>query len=338
MPVSKNQERRLRILNGMLHARGNTRVSYSTFLEKMKDNELDDGYHLSSKTFNRDIAVLRDEYHAPLQYDKRRHNWYLTDLSWQPDVFWGKFDASKAILSARIASSLLPRKMQSLLQDALGGLLTNNSGKNGKYMDLESFQILSSGGYFVDGNIFLAAYQAWEKRETIVLTYRDSKGICKEKLFEPHIFAWHNNTWYLKGKLLENRTSISVAIKNPPEVQVLALHRISEIRGTGKFYKKDAKLLKELKETGLFEFKRIPAVEMEFYGRAARTNAERFEKRPEVIVAREADMLRIRLRNIAEYEAISLAMAAIGEVRVIAPESLKKSIREIAQKLLDNHS
>ena len=338
MPNNKHQERRLRILTAMLLANDSTPVRYGTFLEKMRDLEIDDGYKISSKTFSRDIATLRDDFHAPLKYDTHRQSWRLTDSSWKPDAFWGKFDARKAILSERIASSLMPKKMQAQLQDALGGLLTNSKGHACKYMELESFQMLSPCNYFVNGNIFLEVYQAWEKRERIELSYCDRKGISKIKVFEPHILAWYNNTWYIKGKLLENRTSLAVAIKDPPEVQVLALHRISHVRPLKKFFKTDSQLLQQVQKTGLFDFKKIPVVEMEFFGMAARTMAERFELRPGIIVSKTDDLLKVKLENIAEHEALSLAMNAHGEVRITSPESLRKSLRELAQKLVDHHS
>ena len=88
-----------------------------------------------------------------------------------------------------------------------------------------------------------------------------SQDDASEKLFEPHVFAWNGGSWYLKGKLLRNNEE---RFEEPP-VQVLALHRIetAEMR-EGTFFPAP-EILKSIKEGGLFDFQKLPDVEVEFF-------------------------------------------------------------------------
>lgn len=345
MPVNKQQERRLSLLTEMLLDNrkksdknvGFTPVRYGTFLEKMRDLEIDDDYMISSKTFNRDIKTLQETQGAPLKYDHKR-GWVLTG-PWTPNNLWGAFDVRKALLSERISGSILPGKMQKELQTALGDLLADNAEHIAANLELENFQVLTPNNKFVDGEIFLKVYKAWESRKRLVINYRDRNGTCKEKTFEPHVFAWYNNVWYIKGKLLKNRTSLAEVIKDPPEIQVLALHRMLKVDiDAGISFKTDPKILAQVKKDGLFNFKRMPVVEMEFFGNSLKSMEERFEKQPELVTHRTSDLLRVKLKNMAEHEALSLAFSALGDVRIISPADLRDRMKEIAEQLVKNHT
>ena len=333
MPVNKNQQQRMRILISMLC--GHQEVNYDTINERLCD-EGASSVKISRRTFLRDMETLRNEYQAPLVYSKMDNSWKLT-RPWNPGAFMGKsFDCTKALLSERIACSFLPAKMQGQIQDAVGSLIAAKPTRWGR-TNFENLQILPPEANFVNGNVFLKIYEAWENKKTIIVSYCDSRGITKDKTFEPHIIAWHNNTWYIKGKLLKNKTLVSETVKDPPKVELLALHRISSVEHTGNSFRSDSEILKQVKKNGLFNFPKIPEVLMEFTGFAARKIEERFKAHPQSIIKKQDDVLQLKLENIAEFEAISLAMSAVGNVRILSPESLRKSMLKIAEDLVKNH-
>ena len=67
MPANKNQIRRIQTILKMM--RQNRYPNYTTFIKEMQAQDIAGTYKLSSKTFQRDIADLRDEYGAPVHYD-----------------------------------------------------------------------------------------------------------------------------------------------------------------------------------------------------------------------------------------------------------------------------
>ena len=117
----------------------------------------------------------------------------------------------------------------------------------------------------------------------------------------------------------------------------MALHRISAVEHTENSFRSDSEILEQVKKNGLFNFPKIPEVLMEFTGFAARKIEERFKAHPQSIIKKQDDVLQLKLKNIAEFEAISLAMSAMGNVRILSPESLRKSMLKIAEDLVKNH-
>ena len=77
MPLNKNQTRRIQLLLKML--RQSRYPNSASFLDEMRRLDVAGVYELSAKTFSRDIAVLRDEFGAPVKYDASRKGFYLTN-------------------------------------------------------------------------------------------------------------------------------------------------------------------------------------------------------------------------------------------------------------------
>ena len=198
----------------------------TSFMKEMKNQDLGGAYKVSSKTFLRDIADLRDEYGAPIEYDASRKGFYLTNTEWyNEDLMVEPFEMKAALLSERVASGILPEPLRSEMNKAISALLMKNENGMAEQAELECFQILWPE-HLPQGqpDIFLTCYNAWEQRKYLLLRYRSAKGHSSEKLFEPHVFAWNGGSWYLKGKLLRN----NVERFGEPPVQVLALHRIED--------------------------------------------------------------------------------------------------------------
>ena len=157
------------------------------------------------------------------------------------------------------------------------------------------------------------------------------KGNFSEKLFEPHVFAWNGGSWYLKGKLLRNDDE---HFEVPP-VQVLALHRIefAEMRH-GTFFPAP-EILKNIREDGLFDFQKLPDVEVEFFKPFAQSMLEKYESTPGAIKEIKDESVVIHLHDLTEYEAAQLVLITCGNAKVHHPPELKLYMRRIANKILD---
>ena len=158
-----------------------------------------------------------------------------------------------------------------------------------------------------------------------------SQDDASEKLFEPHVFAWNGGSWYLKGKLLRNNDE---RFEEPP-VQVLALHRIEEAEMREGTFFHAPEILKNVKEDGLFDFQKLPDVEVEFFKPFAQAMLEKYENTPGAVKEVKADSVIIHLHNLTEYEAAQLVLTTCGNAKVHAPGRLKLYMRRIANKILD---
>ena len=331
MPANKNQIRRIQTILKMM--RQNRYPNYTSFIKEMKNQDIAGAYKLSSKTFQRDIADLRDEYGAPVRYDASRKGFYLSNIDWyNEDLMVEPFEMKAALLSERVASGILPEPLRSEMNKAVSALLMKNENGMAEQAELECFQILCPEHLpQVNPDIFLTCYNAWEQRKYLLLRYRSVKGHSSEKLFEPHVFAWNGGSWYLKGKLLRNDEE---RFEEPP-IQVLALHRIEEAEMREGTFFPAPEILKNIKEEGLFDFQKLPDVEVEFFKPFAQAMLEKYENTPGAVKEIKPESVIIHLHNLTEYEAAQLVLTTCGNAKVHHPPELKLYMRRIANKILD---
>lgn len=330
MPANKNQIRRIQTILKMM--RQNRYPNYTSFMKEMQQQDVAGAYKLSSKTFSRDIADLRDEYHAPICYDASRKGFYLENPEWyNEDLMVEPFEMKSALLGERVASGLFPEPVRSEISNAVSALLMKNETGMAEGVELENFQVLCPDNLpKISPDLFLTAYNAWEQRKYLKLVYRSSRNHVSEKMFEPHIFAWNGGFWYLKGLLLRDNDKQY----DPPKLQVLALHRIEKAEMINGQFFPDPSILKGVKESGLFDFEKIPEVVLEILHPFDQSFSSRFSDK---IIERGDGFIRVKLENIPEYEAVQIIFSTWGNIRIIAPDTLKVTIRRIINKLLDNN-
>ena len=332
MPANKNQIRRIQTLLKMM--RQNRYPNYTSFIKEMKNQDISGIYNVSSKTFQRDIADLRDEYGAPVHYDASRKGFYLSHVDWyNEDLMVEPFEMKAALLGERVATGILPEPLRSEMNKAVSSLLMKNENGMAEQAELECFQVLCPKHLpQVEPGIFLTCYNAWEQRKYLLLRYRSVKGHTSEKLFEPHVFAWNGGSWYLKGKLLRN-DDVSY---EEPQIQILALHRIETAQMCEGTFLPAPEILKKVREEGLFDFQKLPEVEIEFFAPFDQVMYERYLSTPGAIRERKDESVVICLHDLSEYEAAQLVLNTCGNAKVHNPPELKLFVRRIANKILDN--
>ena len=122
MPANKNQIRRIQTILKMM--RQNRYPNFTSFIKEMKNQDAAGAYELSSKTFSRDIAFLRDEYGAPVHYDASRKGFYLTNTEWyNEDLMVEPFEMKAALLGERVADGIFPEPLRGEISKAISALL-----------------------------------------------------------------------------------------------------------------------------------------------------------------------------------------------------------------------
>ena len=329
MPANKNQIRRMQTIITMM--RKNCYPNFTSFMKEMRRQDEAGAFKLSSKTFSRDIADLREEYKAPIHYDTCRKGFYLSDTEWfNEKLMVEPFEMRAALLGERVAEGIFPEPMRGEISRAVSALLMKSESGMAEGAELENFQVISPEGLpKIAPDIFLTCYNAWERHKRLKLVYRSSKNHVSEKLFEPHIFAWNGGCWYLKGKVC-SEDGVKCA---EPLVRVLAIHRIEQARIGESGFDSEPAILDSVRKSGLFDFAEYPELDVEFFAPFDKVIAERY---PAKIVERGRDSVRIKLAGLNEYEAVQLVLGACGNAKVHAPERLRVHLRRIADKIVDN--
>ena len=94
--------------------------------------------------------------------------------------------------------------------------------------------------------------------------------------------------------------------------------------------------MKSVKNEGLFDFQKLPDVELEFFKPFARPMYEKYRSTSDAVKKYDEESVLIHLHNLTEYEAAQLVLSACGNAKVHQPDELKLYIRRIANKILDN--
>jgi len=329
MPANKNQIRRMQTILKLM--RQGRYPNYTSFMKEMRDQDVAGAFRISSKTFSRDIADLRDEYHAPIHYDSCRKGFYLSDPEWyDEDMMIEPFEMRAAILGEKVAKELFPEPMRGEIEKAVSSLLMRNESGMAEGVDMESFQVLCPEGLpKIVPDVFITAYNAWEQRKKLKLVYRSSKDHVSEKLYEPHVFALNGGCWYLKGKVLRE-DGVNCAA---PKIRVLALHRIEKAEMLETEFWPEPAITEAVKKSGLFDFAEYPEVDIEFFAPFAKPMEERY---PDKVVAHGKESVRMKLKVANEYEAVQLVLGVCGNAKVHAPDRLRVYLRRIANKIVDH--
>ena len=332
MPVSKNQWLRLQSILGLM--RKKTYVNYRIFNEEISP-ALSCG-KVSARTFSRDITALI-QIGAPLEYCAKHRGYFLAELDWKNnDLPTVQGDFKLLLLSEKVSHSFMPPQLRGELSNAVNALLMKQEDALPEGMDLENFQILNPEfAPKVDPEVFLEVYQAWENKKLLKFSYISSKGHQSVKVIEPHILAWNDGIWYIKG-LVANEDGVPCEL--PLSVRVFAMHRIGNAKNIGKAFTTDEEDRKPLKQNSLFAFECLPEVEIEFFQPYVKQIKERFFSQPESIIAETENSITIRLTNIPEYAATKLIFLAMGNVHVIKPASLRETIRKTGEAIIKNMS
>jgi predicted DNA-binding transcriptional regulator YafY len=304
----------------------------------MKDRlSLNENYKLSSKSFSRDIKLMQTVLQIPIKYDASRKGFYLTDRDWTDRH--GAYAPSAGeikllLLGEHIARTFMPPQLREGLNDAVCRLLMEEDEIFSEGMELENFQVINPEFVpDVKTEIFKKVYEAWENKKRLKIKYSSRKDHHSQKTIEPQVLAWNAGIWYIKGFLVNEDGE---ACPPPYEIRVFALHRIEEaVIAKEKFFVDDEEL-KRIKKKELFNFETIDEVEIEFFPPFIKPMAERFSPKSDMIISQDENSLRVRLKDVPEYAVLRMVFNANGYARILKPARLQESLREIANRTLEN--
>ena len=328
MPVNKNQWERLQTILGIL--RKGLFVNYRSFMEEMLEEP---DFYISPKTFSRDIMKLR-QLGAPVKYHPRKKGFYLTDREWNMALPTESGSMKMLLLSERVARNFLPPQMRKELREAVDHILLTSETEVPEHTSVAAFQVIAPEfSPDVDSAVFKEVYEAWERSRYLKISYCSIQGHCSDKLIVPRMFAWDNGCWYVKGYVAKEN---GIAFSPPWDIRVFALHRIQKAEMTPGVFIPGTEDFSRFKGAGIFDFKKLPEVELEFFQPELKRIRECFASNSAAITAQTENSLTVHLEKVSEYTVWQLIFRSMGNVRIIKPASLQKSLRQVAQRIFDN--
>jgi predicted DNA-binding transcriptional regulator YafY len=328
MPINKKQVIRLLKINTEL---GKNSYPNSTSLADMfRKADIDENTNIScsERTVQRDIAILKKDFHAPIKFDSAQNGYYLTNSSWEfkcpilcEDLM------TSALLGARIAEDITPQPLKGMISKSIDTQMTTNNSSLLDVAFMKSLIIASGIKATVDPKVFKAVFDGWRNHEAIRFTYRKTTGEESKKYFEPHLISFRNGIWYTKG----------ISLPDGNEV-VYAIQRISDVEMSGKFFEIDKNIVKKVQEEGLFNYNKIENIKLLCDSSIGFYLNEHQKIKKFKLTEQEDGNLLVELAPAIEHEVVRWVLGEAGKIQVLEPAYLRKKIASSAQKTLQVNS
>ncbi|EKP95531.1 helix-turn-helix transcriptional regulator [Thermaerobacter subterraneus] len=222
MPMNRAQLHRLvRIVDEL---RAKRYPNARTLAEKLE---------VTSRTIHRDLDVLRDDWHAPLEFDRRRNGYYLADPGWQPPVGAGlaRLGAGEA-LALVLSLQALEAVRAHGLEDAFRALLQRLPELLPDQVTVDLASLAHRVSFFFEpargdpeavGERLGALRAAIEACRVVRLRYYTaSRDQETTRLVEPYHLRYYDGAWYVAGFCRWRQDVRTFAVDRIREIQVLA--------------------------------------------------------------------------------------------------------------------
>ena len=326
MPLSKKQLMRLVRLVSLL--KENRYPNCSSFALAMRKADLDENLNVacSPKTIFRDIQTLKNDFDAPIKFDKARNGYYLAHRGWNfscPQIY-DDTEMLAAVIGARIAEHIFPDPLQKQIRYAVDYLLTNNNPAFLDKTQIDSLVIIPANRTKIDASIFMSIFNAWQNHNVCHVEYKDSKGNCSEREFEPHTLVFFDGVWYSKG-----------FCRTRKEIRTLVVPRIQNITITADEFEPDSAIIKTATEEDLFDSDMIDDVIVNCDEYLANIIPIR-PLHPDQEIIPTVNGCELRVKRMSKYRLITWIMHQCGRAYIKSPRNMSDEISELANKIMKN--
>lgn len=324
MPLSKKQL--VRLVRLVAQLKENRYPNCSRFSEEMRQADLDENLNIACtpKTIFRDIQTLKNDFDAPIMFDRARNGYYLAHHGWTfacPQLFEDS-EMMAAVLGARVAEHIFPEPMKTLIREAVDYLLTyNNPGFLDK-TQMDSLVVIPSNRTKIDASIFMPLFNAWQNHEVCHIVYADSRGNTTKRDFEPHALVFFEGIWYTKGYCRTRK-----------DMRTLVLPRIKSIHLTGETFDVRDEIIKSASEDFIFDSEMVTDAKIlcdDYLTKLIETRP----LHPDQIITMHGDgTSEILIKSIPKCKLITWIMHQCGRAELVEPVILRKEIRTFANKI-----
>jgi predicted DNA-binding transcriptional regulator YafY len=325
MPINKQQLQRLIKLTAKL--KKNDNVNCKTFAAELNKNDFDN-VGCCRKTILRDIKFLIEEHGAPIKFDRRNNKYYLTHKGWNFDCpqLLDESEMLAAVLGARLAEEIFPEPLRSDIRNAVDTQLTNNNPDFLDSTQISALIVVPRLKIDINPDIFMTMFQAWQNHEAVDIVYESADCTMTERRIEPHLFAFYDQAWYVKGMC---------HLRNV--VRSFAVHRIIKAQNTGLYFELDQALIKRTAAGDFLEYPQIENIEI-----VCANELKSFIKvkpfHPAQTFTKYDDThFLLKIPAVPEHEIVKWVLYQSGHAKLIKPAQLKLKINDIAKNIAEIH-
>lgn len=328
MPISKKQL--VRLIRLVAQLKENRYPNCTSFAADLRKADVDENLNLActEKTIYRDIQLLKDDFDAPIKFDKARNGYHLAHHGWTfscPQIY-DDSEMLAAVLGARVAEHIFPEPMKRQIREAVDYLLTYNNPDFLDQTQMDSLVVIPSNRTKIDAKVFMPLFYAWQNHETCHIEYLDSKGKATERDFEPHTLVFFDGVWYTKGLCHERN-----------DVRTLVLPRMKSVVPTGYHFDPDPKIVKTVNEEGLFDPETVSDVKVVCDDYLANIIQTRPLHPEQEIVPLPDGGCELRVKIMSKYRIITWIMHQCGRAIVSHPPEIVAEVGAFAKNIQSSH-
>ena len=324
MPVNKKQW--LRMVKFIAELKQNKYPNSATFAEQLKQMDLAKNLNVccSSRTVQRDIEVLKNDFGAPLKFDAEHNGYFLTSNYWEfhcPPLCEEFITSS--LLGARLAEDMMPQPLKGSIRDAVDMQL---AASNSEFLDkafIESLIIASGIKVEINQDIFKVILDGWRLRQAIKIVYQPPDGNHSSHQLDAHVISFHKGIWYVKGRV-EN-----------DDVKIFAIHRIKSAEMTDLNFEIDKSILEDVRRNGLFNYPKISGITLQCDASIAFYLHEHQAAKKFKVTSQADGSLIIVLQPATEFDSMRWILAEAGRIKVLEPEWLREKVVAAGQKIIE---
>jgi predicted DNA-binding transcriptional regulator YafY len=328
MPESKNQPKRIRIINDCLAQKG-TYWSTDELLTKMADADL----KVSVRTLRADVADMKFDsqlgYQAPIESDKAKGGYYYSDTEYSID----KLPLNRNdIIALEMAATTLKQYQYIPLMNEFNTTIEKiirvvNRVKCGNYetiLDFIEFEKTPIAIGLEHMDLIIEAIQHHKCLNVEYHSFEHDKAA--EVTIHPYFIKEYRNRWYVIG--LKDATN---------EIRIYAFDRIIKVEATDTFYKNNTHFANNdyLKNCiGIHQGSgKIEKVVLKFQPKDGKYVITQPLHRSQRNVEHEGREVIIELNVIINFELTGIILSYGAAVEVMEPTSLREKIRSIGQDI-----
>ena len=332
MPINKKFRERVNCLLRLI--KENRYPNHTIMIREMKKLDVASSYNISRKTIQRDVAYLKEELHAPIEYDPVNRGYYLTNPYWEGYIpFLEEHEIDAAIFGAHLAETILPpSRLQEDIRKGTDALWSRNNGTADDFMVLSA--LVSNGSCAkVDPEIFQTVFEAWREQAHLHIKYMPVNGnTVSEMKLDPHVLTLFDNVWYIRAKVRQ----VGEVQVSSPEFKTFALHRIKGAMKLAGHFELDRQEVEKVQNGQLYELEKISNVKLKLTGKAAKYGQEYL---PVASIEKgNDDSIILALKEVEEFRILNFIMTSMGEAVVLSPPELQQKILDAAEKIKKNQA
>jgi predicted DNA-binding transcriptional regulator YafY len=222
MPVNKSAMVRYRIIDGCLRNSMHRCPSIDYLQSKINDA----GYDVSVSMLRKDLQAMKEEFHAPIEHDRKRGGYYYTDQHFSiqgvplTEDEIAALDYSTALLQ-QIKGSKMFQQFESAINKLIEGYrISKITGE-----ETTRFLQIEEPLRQTDSQWLEPILQAVVNTTVLRIAYHPFGREEKEHLISPYLLKEYHNRWYLVGHS-----------ERADNILVMALDRIQRIEKTDALY------------------------------------------------------------------------------------------------------